>query len=316
MAASAPDLHFRMIVQDDVADSVPSGIEVLCRRRSSRVRRALEGLRPVGPTALVHGLDTDLPVQRGPMVATIHDLTVFDLPWTTDRLRAVGERLLVARSIRRADELIAVSAFTAERIRSRFGREATVVHSAPSPGLAPAAPEEIERVRKRYDLPATFVLYLGNIEPRKNIGLLAEAAVRAGLPLLVAGGRWGSGRSPTGARELGYVVDGDLPGLYGAATAFGFPSLYEGFGFPPLEAMACGVPVVASRIPAHEEVLGEAAELAPLDDPAAWADCLRALAADPDRRAVRIRAGRERVESFSWARTADQTVAVYRKLGL
>ena len=241
---------------------------------------------------------------------------MFDVPWAHSRLRGTGERLLLRQAIRRADALIAVSSFTAERVKARFGRDATVTHLAPSPAMQPPTPGAVAAVRARYGLPDRFVLHVGNIEPRKDVGTLAVACRRAGVPLVLAGARVGDTAVPAGATALGRVPAEDLAPLYGAATVVGYLSRYEGFGLPPLEAMACGAVVLAARATSLPEVLGDAAELVEPGDADAAAARLRDLLHDDDRRTSLATAGRARAASFSWRRTAEETAAVYRTLGL
>jgi glycosyltransferase involved in cell wall biosynthesis len=309
------EAHLAVLVQQESVALLPAGVEALPRPRCAGVRRALHGLRPVGPADLVHGLDVDLPVRtEAPAVATVHDLSVFDIPWAFAWHRSAGERILVARAVARADAVIAVSAFTAERVWAHFRRPATVIHEAPSPDLRPPTSSEVEEVRARYGLPGRFVLHVGTVEARKNLDLLARACRQAGLPLVLAGAVRGA--VPPGSRSLGWVPDAHLGGLYGAATAVAYPSVYEGFGLPPLEAMACGAAVVASRLPPLEEVLGPGALLVPAGDGDRLAAALRDLAADPARRAEAARAGVERARCFTWSATARATADVYRSVGV
>lgn len=170
-------------VQPEGAAELPSDVTALVRGRSKGVRRAVAGARGFGPAALVHGLDVDLPlVTRSRTVSTVHDLAVFDVPWAFPKRRAAGERLLVGHALRRADAIVAVSAFTAERVHARTGREATVVHSAPGAAFAPPSEPEVARVREAYLLPERFVLHVGNIEPRKDVGTLADGITRRRCP--------------------------------------------------------------------------------------------------------------------------------------
>ena len=298
-------------------DELPQGVRPLVRRPSVRVRRALQGLSPVGETDLLHGLDVDVPLRRrAPTVATVHDLAVFDVPGASDRARTAGERLLLAHAVRSADAIIAVSEFTAERISPVGAVDAVVVHEAPGPDMVSGhRPEEIESCRRRYRLPERFVLYVGDFGPRKGLEVLAAACRTAGCALVVAGGHLGR-RPPAGAMGLGYVPAADLRALYSAATVFAFPSRYEGFGLPPLEAMACGVPVVASPIPPLVEVLGEAARLVPASTGGVGPGAHGALRRSPTAHAAMAAAGRVRAAQFSWADTARSTAAVYSELGL
>lgn len=304
-------------VQDDAVVELPSEITPLVRGRADGVRRAMAAMRDLGRADLVHGLDVDLPGRRrSPMVATIHDMAVFDVPWAFPRVRVFGEQRLTAASIRRADAIIVMSNFTAERIRDRFGREATVIPLAPRTDVVPPDEVAVREVRASYGLPERFVLHVGNIEPRKDVASLAAACRQAGVPLVLAGARVGSAAVPADATAIGYVPTGQLAGLYGAATLVCYPSRYEGFGLPPVEAMACGAPVVATRIPALVEVLGNGAALVPPGDVVALARVLRSLFDDEERRQALGAAGRRRVGPLSWKTTATATAEVYRSLGL
>lgn len=296
---------------------VPDGVEARTHPVTSGARRALSGLRLRVGDGLVHGLDIDLPLRhRGPSVVTVHDLSVFDVPWAHATLRARGERALITYALRRADAIIAVSEFTAERVSQRFGRQATVTHLAPAADMVPPDPAAIARVRSRYGLTPGTVLCVGTIEPRKQVGLLAEACERAGVTLVLAGGVGKGERVPATARHLGYVPGEDLPALYAGADVVAYASIYEGFGLPPVEAMACGAAVVATRVGALPEVLsGLAAEtLVPVDGVGALSLALRDAVNDVDRNRALRDSGLEAVSHLTWTRTATGTVRVYRSL--
>lgn len=304
-------------MQADAVGELPPGVRPRVRPRADGIRRAVLGLLPVRGADLVHGLDIDLPLgTRAATVSTVHDLSVFDTPEAHPRLRARGEQLLVRRALARADALIAVSAFTAERVAQLSGRSCTVVPLAPGAGMWPADAEEQDRLRRFYRLPETFVLHVGTVEPRKDLPLLATAVEAAGAPLVLAGGVAAGQRVPTGARHLGHVPADHLPGLYAAATVVAYCSRYEGFGLPPLEAMACGGVVLASRVGALPETLGRAARLVPPRDEAALRTALTELLADPAMRHELRLAGLRQAAGFTWQRSAQQTLAVYREVGL
>ena len=304
-------------VQRDAVGELPAGVEPAPHPVSDGARRAAAGLLLRTDGELVHGLDVDLPLRyRGPRVITVHDLSVFDVAWAHDAWRGRGERALVSRAIRRADEIVAVSGFTAERIQGRFGRSSTVTHLAPRAGLAPATGEAVEWARRQYGLSSHTVLCVGTIEPRKRVTVLAEACEAAGLPLALAGALGAGERLPARARHLGYVESEHLPALYGAAGAVAYASCYEGFGLPPVEAMACGGAVVATRVGALPEVVGEGALLVRPDDVLALADALRRAVLDRDTNAALREAGPRVASGLSWARTASATLDVYRGLGV
>lgn len=304
-------------VQGDVRAELPAGVQGLVRPTADGVVRALHGLRSLDPADVVHGLDVDVPIRRrGPSVATVHDLAVFDVPWAFSRVRARGERALIRRSLRSVDAVVAVSDFTAERVAARFGRSAVVTPLAPSTDLGPAPGDQVERVRRRYRLPPRFVLHVGTVEPRKDVPTLDWACRQVGVPLVLAGAGAGSRALLTpGTVRLGYVPRADLAPLYRCATLVAYPSRYEGFGLPPLEAMACGAAVVASRVASLPEVLGDAAWLVPPGDGDRLVRAIRETLADGERRREMARAGIERAAGFTWTATASATAGVYRSLG-
>jgi glycosyltransferase involved in cell wall biosynthesis len=314
---SEVDADLTAVVQQRAVDEVPSEVRRVTRRDCDGVRRTIEGLRGVGSADLVHALDVDLPLRPGaPSVATVHDLSLFDEPSAFGWARRVGKQVTTRRSIRRADAVISVSAFTAERVRAHFGRDSRVVLEAPGPAFFPPPDDAIARVRARWSLPEQFVLHVGNLEPRKDVPTLARAAARAGLPLVLAGGHIVTIDAPAGAQLLGQVAPADLPALYVAATVVAYVSRYEGFGLPPIEAMACGATVMATRCGALPEVAGDGIEFVPIGDVDAQAAALRDLANDASRRAARSRAGVAAAGRLSWAAAARGTADVYRSLGV
>ena len=239
-----------------------------------------------------------------PLVVTVHDLAVLRHPETLNLWTRRYSRHCVSRVVRAARLVVAVSEFTRgelvellrvpeERIR--------VVPNGVAPVFSPEGPAE----------EGTYVLAVGTIEPRKNLSRLAEAAGRAGVELRVAGSRgWGRVDLGDGVRLLGEVADDRLARLFRGALCFAYPSLYEGFGLPIVEAMACGTPVVTSRGGATEETAGAAAVLIdPLDSEAIAAGIDEAVT----RRDELRRLGLERAGTFSWEAVAQATAAVYRE---
>ncbi|WP_167322147.1 glycosyltransferase family 4 protein [Rhodococcoides kroppenstedtii] len=312
-----PDAELAAVVQKDAVGDLPAGIEPLPRPVSDGVVRAALGALPVGAHDIVHGLDVDLPFgTRGATVATVHDVSVIDMPSASSRLRAAGEQRLVRRSLRRADLLIAVSQFTADRIEAVSGRRATVVELAPAAWATPPAPAAVDAVRSKYGLPETFVMQVGTVEPRKNVQLVADAAEHLGVPCLLAGAGSTGPSKPRYATGLGYVDVEDLPALYAAATVTAYASRYEGFGLPPVEAMACGGAVVASAVGALPEVVGKGAVLLENERPSAWAEAMGPLLFDETARADLVAEAGRAMADLTWERTAQRTVQAYRDAGL
>ncbi len=313
----AVDAELIAAVHPAGVEELAPGITPLVKGEAHGLKRALISAIGFGPADLTHGLDVDLPFRRtGLTVATVHDMAIFDAAWAFPKHRVAGERLLLRRALHRADAIVAVSAFTAERVKALTGRDAAVVHSAPSPGMAPASSDEVARVRSHYELPDRFVLHVGNIEPRKDIATLAEGCRSASIPLVLTGhSLWGH-QPPAGAVEIGHVPTSDLPALFGAATLVGYASRYEGFGLPPIEAMACGAPVISTPVPAIVEVVGDGAETFQPGDVEGLTETLRLLLHDESRRDQLAKRGSERVRTLSWTLTAQGTAGVYRSLGL
>jgi len=279
------------------------------------LRSDLERIRP----DLYHAIDFRLP-GRSPcaLVVTVHDL----IPWAWGGPRMRGERLRFwpgKRLLRGAGAVIAVSQATASdaaRVAGVDPRLVRVVYEAADDSFQPS-PGAGGRVKERWGVAAGYLLFVGALDARKDPASLLRAwaaarEVRPGLELVIAGepGRQAPSDMP-GARLLGRVDDEELADLYTAAGCLVFPSRYEGFGLPCLEAMACGCPVAAYRNSSLPEVVGEAGMLVADGDAEALGLAAARMIGERERWG---RAGLGRAKGFSWRKTARQTIAVYESL--
>jgi alpha-1,3-rhamnosyl/mannosyltransferase len=244
---------------------------------------------------------------RLPLVVTVHDLAVFRHPEAFNRWSRTYGRIAVPPVLRAARRVIAVSEFTRRELRELLGvpdDRIRVVPNGVGGDFTPEGPAS----------PGDYVLAVGTLEPRKNLARLLDAVRRADVELRIVGARgWGGVEvAGNGVRWLGEVPDARLAELYRGAACLAYPSLYEGFGIPVLEAMACGTPVVTSVGGATEEVAGGAAVLVDPLDPDSIAAGLEEAAS---RRAELVPLGLERARAFTWADATAATVDVYREAG-
>jgi glycosyltransferase involved in cell wall biosynthesis len=278
------------------------------------------------------------PLAKENQVVTVHDASTLDHPeWFSGKF-AVWYRFLLPRLARRVRKIITVSEFSKERLIASCSiapSKIAVIHNAIDARFQPASPEAMTEFRKRRQLERPYCLYVGSLEPRKNVSVLLKAW-RALAPrdcdLVLAGAaghvfrEQGFVELPAGARLFGRVADDELPTLLSAATCFIFPSLYEGFGFPPLEAMACGCPVICSNATSLPEVCGPAFDAKdpastgavvyfnPKDHDELGAQLRQVLAMDAETTQRMKLNGMSRAGQFNWDRCATQTWAVLREL--
>lgn len=272
---------------------------------------------------------TDLPT-----IVTIHDLSVMLHPEWHPRERIDFFDATFHRGMQRTHHILTVSEFTRQEVIRHVGfspDRVTAVYNGIRPGLRPLPERYVARVKRRLGLPERYLLYLGTIEPRKNVLLLLRAycslpsSLRERWPLVLAGG-WGWNTTEIadyfervarsrGVLHLGYVADEDIPAIYNGARALVYPSLYEGFGLPPIEMMACGGAVLASTAGALVEMVGGQAHLIdPLDEDG-WRTALQRVVRDDDWwKSLRMGA-EELARRYTWERCAAETLQVYRTLG-
>jgi len=287
--------------------------------------------RFVGEADVFHATWHLLPRLRAPAsIMTLYDLSFALFPETHLRVLRWSSNALVPRFLGACDRIIAISESTKRDAVRLYGipeEKIVVTHLAAEDRFRPADPDRVTEVRSRFGLPPRFLLYVGTIEPRKNLDVLLGALSHLKeqgreTPLVVAGklgwlydGFLAKIRS-LGLESLvllpGFVPDDDLPALYTAAEAFVYPSIYEGFGIPVLEAMGCGTPVLCSDVSSLQEVAGDGGILLPPGDPAAWAEAIARVTEGPALRGELRERGFRQAARFRWEETAKRTWEVYR----
>jgi glycosyltransferase involved in cell wall biosynthesis len=278
------------------------------------------------------------PGNTGPLayenqVVTIHDASTLDHPEWFSGSFAKWYRFLLPRLARRVRKIITVSEFSRRELARLCHvplEKIAAIHNGISPRFAPASAEQKAVLAKKHGLVKPFVLYLGSLEPRKNVAALLKAWTNVaprGHELVLAGAasrifrERGFAELPPGTRLLGRVDDDELPVLLSAADWFAFPALYEGFGFPPLEAMACGTPVLCSNATSLPEVCGASFDgktgaalyFDPQNVDDLTAQLQHALHLDGEARERLVAQGRAQAALFTWDRCAEQTRAVLRE---
>jgi glycosyltransferase involved in cell wall biosynthesis len=317
-----------------LAAQLPAGVRPATRGWPARLVRAawsrglsVPGVEAwTGPVDVVHATNYVAPPARAPVLVSVYDLTFVHHPqWCTPDVRRYPR--LLQHALRRGAWVHTMSETVAAEVRAAFSLPPDRVVVVP-PGVPASAGGDPVRGRRlaRAD---TYVLALGTVEPRKNLPRLVQARQRRadaleGVAIVIAGpDGWGTEElaaaladagDPWWCRRLGWVDDRDRRDLLAGAAVFAYPSRYEGFGLPPLEAMAAGVPVVASSAGALPEVLGDAALLVNPDDPDALGDALARVIGDARLAATLVERGRRRVARFTWARAAAAMADRYRAL--
>jgi glycosyltransferase involved in cell wall biosynthesis len=272
------------------------------------------------------------PPRRPRLSATLYDLTCWTMPQFHTPANVAAEHRMAETVWKRAHGLIAISAYTrddAVRLLGLDARRIRVIPCGVDSRFFAATAADAQRARARYRLERPYVLWVGTIEPRKNLDLALDAwaalpaSLREEFRLVVAGpAGWADSGTlrrlrsqPEGVRYLGYVPEADLPGLTAGAAALFYPSLYEGFGLPVAQAMACGVPVVTSAVSALPEVAGEGALYADPRSLRELCDALERLLLSPALREKLAQAGRQRAERYRWEEAARQSLEFFESLG-
>jgi glycosyltransferase involved in cell wall biosynthesis len=288
-----------------------------------------------GPLDIFHSPDFVLPsVRRAKTLVTVHDLSFIRYPQCADaNLRAYLNQV-VPRSVQRADLVLADSQSTKDDLVELLGVEPDkieIVYPGVEERFHPIEDQALlDEVRRRYTLPPRFILGVGTLQPRKNFTRLIEAfadlrfAIRD-LRLVIAGGKgWLYEEIFATVERLGleekvvfpgFVADEHLPALYNLADLFVFPSLYEGFGLPPLEALACGTPVITSDASSLPEVVGQAGLMVEATDVEALAQAMKQVLEDDALQEEMIARGLEQARKFTWQKAASRLLNLYKKLG-
>lgn len=336
LAAAAPE-DWRLTVMTGAANRAQfPGLTV--RRASmdteSPLRRILweQMMQPwqMGDFDLYHALAFVAPVWLNtPMVVTVYDLSFLHYPQVLTPMRRLYLRLFTRLTCRRARRVIAISHSTARDVVESLGIPADKVDVA-APGynpdtFRPLPPQDIAAFRHKKNLPERFLLFVGTLEPRKNLPTLLQAYARlpesVRVPLLLGGGKGWQYEDIFATIErlnlsdsvhwLDYLAAEELPLWYNSAEVFVFPSVFEGFGLPVLEAMACGTPVIVANTSSLPEVAGSAGFAISPHDVEAWADALHTALTDSDWRAQARQQGFAEARRYSWQSTAEETVRSY-----
>lgn len=288
---------------------------------------ALRRIRP----DLLHGMAFALPLAwNGPAVVTIYDLSFIRYPERLSRGRRLYLSWATQSAAQRARRIIAISESGKQEINDLLhvplDRIDVAVPGA-SPHFRPLPATEVATFRSRHGLPERFILFVGTLEPRKNLETLLRAYAalpqRGSVKLVLAGDKGWQTESVFALIEQlalvgdvilpGYISSGEQPLWYNAAELFAYPSVYEGFGLPLIEAMACGTPVLAANTTSLPEAVGDAGLLIPPMEVWSWADALAALLENSTQRTALAESGQVWAKRFTWEKTARLTVAAYRR---
>jgi alpha-1,3-rhamnosyl/mannosyltransferase len=265
-----------------------------------------------------------------PQVFNLYDLSLLKTPQFHPKDRVAFFRFFFPKRFANADHILTISEFMRKEILRHLPvspEKVTAIHLAPSKEFYPRPYYVVRSVMERYGLKPPFILAVGSIDPRKNLKLLLRASAlinRADLTLVIVGWKgWGYGELQEEVRKigekvklklLGYISDEDLAALYGGSSVMVYPSLYEGFGLPILEAMSCGCPVICTRTSSLPEVAGNAALFVDPYNPQELADAIATVVDDITIRRDLIERGFRQAAKFSWEKTAVETLKVFRSL--
>jgi glycosyltransferase involved in cell wall biosynthesis len=344
-AAEGPEVEFVIFTAPQTDPHLLQTLGASICHRFRRVKSSLLRASLLLPAAMsaerldiFHGLDqssTPFFGKRVKHVISVHDVLPWSRPWAFPFKHRLVTKLALARVRKQADLVLVPSEAVREEVVRYLKVDKGRILVRPwgcEARFRPAGdPGRVAQVLRRYQLAEPYILFVGTIEPRKDLLTLVRAFAQlrtlhheTALKLVIAGGRgWGEGSVVRAVQALaleedviftGFVEEDDLPDLYRGAALFVYPSLYEGFGLPILEAMACGVPVITSNVSSMPEVAGQAAILVEPKQPEALAAAMASVLNDGQLRDTLRRRGLERAGRFSWEDVARQVLAVYRAL--
>lgn len=262
-------------------------------------------------------------------VYSIYDLSLRLYRETHPRERVWFFEYFIKKRLQYAGHILTISEFIRQEIIAELNvppERVTAIPLAADPLFAPCTAEEIDHIKSRYHLPESYLLFVGSLEPRKNIDILIEAMgkLKNEIPLVLVGwSAWGNKEwmDKIASKGLssrvfvtGHLPDADLKGIYSGATALIYPSLYEGFGLPILEAMACGCPVICSNVASMPEVAGDAALFIDPSNSDDLTGAIETLLQDSELRNRMINKGYQQNAAFNWGKTAGKTIALYSRL--
>jgi glycosyltransferase involved in cell wall biosynthesis len=280
---------------------------------------------------LIHGMALVGPAASAcPSLVTIHDLSFLFYPHNSPASKRLYLRTFTKLSVQRARRVIAISENTKRDVVQQYGispDKVDRIYYGLDPDFRPLPGEQVAAFRDRQGLPKRFILFVGTLEPRKNVVRLIEAYARLpgySPPLLLVGGKgWLYNEIFARVEQLdladrvrfvGYIPGEELPWWYNAADLFVYPSVYEGFGLPPLEAMACRTPVITANATSVPEVVGDAAMLVNPRDPVEIAAAIEMLLSSDELRDELVKKGAERAAAFNWRRSAQETRKIYARV--
>jgi glycosyltransferase involved in cell wall biosynthesis len=317
-----PNFDVRLLPPPTPLVRVPVALEFELRRR---------------PVDLLHVQFTAPLFCPVPVIATIHDLAFEHMPETFTRRGSLQLKFTVRWTAKRAARIATVSEYSRQDLITTYKlppEKVVVTHNGIGPIFSPqpASSDEAQKLRHRFGIERDFILAVGSLQPRKNLVRLIRAYAKlrgrkdgfnhqlviAGRKLWLANEIFAEAKRQEWARDViltGYVPDEDLPAFYRAASAFVYPSLFEGFGIPPLEAMACGTPVVTSNTSSLPEVAGDAALLIDPYDEHDLANALLRIVNDEKLRALLRERGLVQSKKFTWRNAAEKTLQLYRETG-